>query len=99
MGASPRTIAVTIGMEDRLQLLLQQHRRCGLGHPVRRVRHAEGPDPRPMVLRYLHRPHRPREVTPRGHPIPQPIKAIPFLALRLERWGVGDDTLVGLGLM
>ena len=66
VGTSPRTIAVTVGMEDRFQLLFQQHRCCGLGHPVRRVRHAEHPDPRPMIFRYLHRPHRPREVAPRS---------------------------------
>src|SRR6478672_12774603 len=78
MGTTPRPIAVTVRMEDRLQLLLQQHRCRGLGHSVRRVRHPEEPDPRPMVLRYLHRPHRPREIAPRGHPIPQQVEVVLF---------------------
>ena len=85
MGAAPRTIAVTVRVEDRLQLLFQQHRCRGLGHPVRRVRHAEHPDPRPMILRYLHRPHRPREIASRGHPIPQQVKVVP-----LPRRELGD---------
>ena len=50
MGGTPRTVAVAVGMEDRLQLLLQQHGCCGLGHPVGRVRHPEGPDSLPHDL-------------------------------------------------
>jgi len=38
MGTSPRTIAVTVPVKDRLELLLQQHRCRGLGNPVCRVR-------------------------------------------------------------
>jgi hypothetical protein len=38
MGTSPGTIAIAVAVEDRLQLLLQQHRRRSLRHPVRRVR-------------------------------------------------------------
>ncbi len=78
VGTAPRTVAVTVGMEDRLQLLFQQHRCRGLGHPVRRIRHAEDPDPRPMIFRYLHRPHRPREIAPRRHPVPQPVEVVPL---------------------
>jgi len=37
MGATPRTVAVAIAVEDRLQLLLQQHRRRSLRHPVARI--------------------------------------------------------------
>src|SRR5205823_6211652 len=33
----------------------------------------------PMILRYLHAPHRPREVTPRGHPVPQLVEIVPQL--------------------
>jgi len=51
-GTSPRTVAVTIRVEDRLQLLFQQHRRRGLSHSVARIRDAEHPDPQPMILRY-----------------------------------------------
>ena len=81
MGAAPRTIAVTVRVEDRLQPGFQQHCCRGLGHPVGRVRHSEHPDPPPMILRYLHRPHRSREVASRGHPIPQQVEVVP-LALR-----------------
>src|SRR3954451_22685874 len=72
-------------MEDWLQPHFQQHRCRGLGHPVRRIRHAEDPDPRPMIFRYLHRPHRPREVAPRRHPVPQPVEVVP-----LPRCELGD---------
>ena len=37
VAVSARTVAVTVRMEDRLQLLLQQHRCRGLGNPVGRV--------------------------------------------------------------
>src|ERR1700712_25191 len=78
VGTAPRTIAVTARVEDRLQIPPQQHRCRGLGHSVRRVRYPEDPDPRPMVLRYLHRPHRPREIASRGHPIPQQVEVVLF---------------------
>src|SRR6266536_73045 len=81
MGRTPGTVTITVTVEDRLQLLLQQHRRCGLRHPVGRVGHAEDPDPRSMVLRYLHRPHRPRHVASRGHPIPQLIEVVPHIVV------------------
>ena len=38
MSGAPRTVAVAVGVEDRLQLLFQQHRCCGLVHPVDRIR-------------------------------------------------------------
>src|SRR5664279_85828 len=78
MGTTPRTITVTIRVEDWFQRFFQQHRCRGLGDAVRHIRHAEYPDPGPMILWYLHRTHRPREITPRGHPVPQPVKVIPF---------------------
>jgi hypothetical protein len=83
MGTSPRTIAVAVRVEDRLQPVLQQLRRCRLGHPVDRIRHAEGPDSRPVILRYLHRPHRPGHVAARGHPVPQLVEVALFLAREL----------------
>ncbi len=81
MGITPRTIAVAVGVEDRLKLLSQQHRRCGLGYPVSHRRHPEHPDPLPMILRYLNRPHRRGHVTTRAHPVPQLIEEIPLAAL------------------
>src|ERR1019366_772516 len=36
-----------------------------------------------MVLRYLHRPHRPRDVTSRGHPVPQLVEAVPLVVAEL----------------
>src|SRR6478609_1410404 len=77
VGTSPRTVAVAVGMEDRLQLLFQQHRCCRLRHPVRRVRHPEQTHSRPMILRYRHTPHRAREVAPCRHPVPQLVEVVP----------------------
>src|SRR4051794_13069896 len=78
MGTAPRTIAIAVPMEDRLQRGLQQHRRRRLGDPVGRVRHTQNPDPGPMIFRYLHRPHRSREIASRAHPIPQLVEVIPL---------------------
>ena len=39
MGTSPRTIAIAVLVEDRLKLLFEQHRCCGLGNAVYRVRY------------------------------------------------------------
>ena len=71
MGAAPRTVPVAVAVEDRLQLLLQQHRRRSLRHPVTRIGHAEQTHAFPMIFRYLHAPHRSREIAPRAHPVPQ----------------------------
>src|ERR1017187_4280465 len=38
MGISPRTIAIAVLVEDRLKLLFEQHRCCGLGNTIYRVR-------------------------------------------------------------
>ena len=77
MGAAPRTVPVAVAVEDRLQLLLQQHRRRSLRHPVTRIGHTEQAHAFPMIFRYLHAPHRPREVAPRAHPVPQPVEIVP----------------------
>ena len=34
-----------------------------------------------MIFRYLHAPHRTREIAPRAHPVPQPIQIVPQLLL------------------
>ena len=79
MSAAPGTVAVAVAVEDRLQFFLQQHRRRSLRHPVGRIGHPEQAHAFPMILRYLHAPHRPREVTPRGHPVPQLVEIVPQL--------------------
>src|ERR1700733_12973180 len=79
MGAAPGTVAVTVAVEDRLQFSLQQHRRRSLRHPVSRVRHAEQTHALPVILRYLHAPHRPREIASRRHPVPQLVEVVPPL--------------------
>src|SRR5690242_209663 len=81
MGAAPRPVAIAVTVKHLLQLGLQQHRRRGLRHPVGRVRHPEQTHTRPAVFRYLHAPHRPREVTARGHPVPQLVEVVPPLLL------------------
>ena len=79
MGAAPRTVPVAVAVEDRLQFLLQQHRRRSLRHPVTRIGHAEQTHAFPMIFRYLDAPHRPREIAPRAHPVPQPEQIVPQL--------------------
>jgi hypothetical protein len=101
MGRTPRTVAIAVGMEDRLELLLQQPCGCGLRYPVCQHWHAERPDPRPMILRYLHRPHRRRQVTARAHPVPQLVEVVPHIAAEVgdadgvhaRRPAVGSDLL------
>src|SRR5262249_44628939 len=44
--------------------------------PVRRIRPPEQAHTRPMIFRYLHAPHRPGEVTPRTHPVPQLVQIV-----------------------
>ena len=78
MGRTPRTVTVAVGVEDRLKLLLQQHRRRGLGDSVGHNGHPQHPDPRPMILRYLHRPHRARQIAARAHPVPQLVEVVPL---------------------
>jgi len=79
MSAAPRTVPVAVPVEDRLQYLLQQHRRRSLRHPVTRIRHPEQTHAFPMIFRYLHAPHRPREIAPRAHPVPQLEEIVPQL--------------------
>ena len=76
-GAAPWTVAVAVAVEDRLQFLLQQHRRRSLRHPVSRIGHAGQAHAFPMIFRYLHAPHRTREIAPRGHPVPQLVQVVP----------------------
>src|SRR5580693_6403157 len=81
-GTAPRTIPVAVPVEDRLQFLLQQHRRRSLRHPVARIGHAGQTHAFPMIFRYLHAPHRPREIAPRAHPVPQLEQIVPQLLLK-----------------
>src|SRR5580700_289888 len=83
LGGPPRTVPVTVGMEDRLKLFLQQPGGCGLGDPVGHAGHSQNPDPCPMILWYLHRPHRAGHVAARAHPVPQFVEAIPLPFLEL----------------
>src|SRR5207244_3140939 len=50
-----------------------------LRHPVARIGHAEQTHAFPMIFRYLHAPHRTREIAPRAHPVPQPVQVVPQL--------------------
>src|SRR6266851_5404180 len=81
VGAAPRTVPVAVPVEDRLQFLLQQHRRRSLRHPVTRIGHAEQTHAFPMIFRYLHAPHRTREIASRAHPVPQLEEIVPQLFL------------------
>src|SRR6266487_5110625 len=79
LSAAPGTVAVAVAVEDRLQFLLQQHRRRSLRHPVARIGHAGQTHAFPMIFRYLHAPHRTREIAPRAHPVPQLEEIVPQL--------------------
>jgi hypothetical protein len=80
---------------------LQQHRCRCLGNSVGHTRHAEHPDPRAMILRYLHRPHRPGQIAPGTHPIPQLVEVVAFLVcepgdahgVHARRPSIGPDLL------
>ena len=45
--------------------------------PVSRIGHAGQAHAFPMIFRYLHAPHRTREIAPRGHPVPQLVQVVP----------------------
>jgi len=91
-------------MEDRFDLALQPPRYHRLRDPVRDGRDAEHPGPLSVRFRYRHRGHRRREVTARGHPVPDLVQAAPQILLELPeghpvhpwRAVVGLDLLVCL---
>src|SRR6202040_1188963 len=83
MGTAPRTVAVAVGVEDRLELLFQKHCCFALGHPGGHVGHAEGPYPCSMVFRYLHGSHRSREVAPRTHAVPELVEVVGLVSSEL----------------
>ena len=90
-------------MEFRFHSFLQFHGYHRLRDSVRDGRHAEYPHPA-MRFRYLHRQHRGRKVTPRRHPIPDPVEIIPQIRLEIldrapvhtRRSLIGLDSLVCL---
>ena len=87
-------------MEDRFHRRLQSR-----ATTVCAIRSAIVGTPRILVphpaFRYLHRPHRRREVRARGHPIPDPIQIVLQILLELlERTAVHTRrTLIGLHLL
>src|SRR5450755_4289697 len=54
-----------------------------------------------MILRYLHRPHQPREITPRRHPVPQPVEVVSLPLAELgDTHGIhARRTLIGPDLL
>src|SRR5450759_4627936 len=77
-------------MEQRLHYRLQVQANDGLSNPVRDSWHTERPHSL-VCLRYLHGTHRRREVTPRGHPIPDSVE-VPFQVLLELRNRLPVDT-------
>src|SRR5664279_2087433 len=69
---TPRPVTIGVRMENWLHPLFQLYCHHRLRDSVRHSGHTENPHSA-MRFRYLHRLHRGREVTPRGHPIPNPI--------------------------
>jgi hypothetical protein len=62
-------------MKDGLRPGPQRQRGHCLRHPVAYGGHAQH-SRAPRGLRYLHRPHRRREVRARGHPVPDLVKVV-----------------------
>src|SRR5689334_6469727 len=83
MDSAPRTVSVAVAVKYPLEFGLLDHCRRSLRHPVGRIRHPEQTYTCPAVFGYLHAPHRPREVTARGHPVPQLVEVV--LPLLLEQ--------------
>jgi hypothetical protein len=97
-GRALRSIAIGVGVEDRLDLLLDPPRHDRLRHPVGDSWYSENPGASTMGLWYRHRSHRGREVTARGHPVPDPIEIVLQIGLELLERHLVDTrcTLVGL---
>ena len=83
---------------DPLRQLLGHHR---LRHPVSDGGYAQHPGSAAMRLGYLHRAHRRRKVTSRGHPIPDLVQVVVQVGLEpLDRHPVhARRTLVRLDLL
>ena len=75
-GRPMRPVPIGIRMEDRFDLRLQPTGRHRLGDPVRNTRNPKHPNPIALRFRYLHRLHRGRKVTARGHPVPDLVKIV-----------------------
>jgi hypothetical protein len=85
MSRSSRSIPVGIRMEHRLHLRLQSQICDRLSDPVRDRRHTKDPQSA-VLLRYLNRSHRRRDVAPRGHSIPELVEVPQKVRLkRLDR--------------
>ena len=77
VGASPRPVPVAVGAWK----IGSSSSSPSIAAAVWATRSAtfantENPDPGPMILRYLNRSHRPREIAPRRHPIPQLVEVV-----------------------
>src|SRR5262249_21189999 len=79
----PRSISIGVGMENRFHQRLQVPFDHHLGDPVRDSRNAYLSVPA-LALRNLPPSHRRREVTPRGHPIPELVEVIGEIPLKLR---------------
>ena len=76
VGASPRPVSVAVGAQDRLKLLFPSIAAAVWATRSATFANTENPDPGPMILRYLNGSHRPREIAPRRHPIPQLVEVV-----------------------
>jgi hypothetical protein len=70
-------------MENGLRPGLQLQSYYRLSDPVRHSGNPQHSGTPTMRLRYFHRPHRRREVGPRGHTIPDAIEVIPQITLEI----------------
>ena len=84
--AAPRTVTVGIGVEDRFRPRLQNSGHHRLRDPIPHGRHTQNPGACAVRFRDLDRTHRRREVTTRGHPVPDLAQvALQILLERLDR--------------
>jgi hypothetical protein len=70
-------------MEDRFDLHLQPPRHHCLGNSVAHGGNPKNSGSRTVWFRYLHCAHRRRKVTPRGHPVPDPIQIVLQVLLKI----------------
>lgn len=96
-----RPVAIGIRMENGLHPGLQMHGHHRLSDAIGDGRNTEQTNPIAMRLRDFHTQHRRREVTPRGHPVPDSVQIVLQILFEvLDGAGIHSRcTLIGPNLL